>query len=246
MWEFIKAGGWLMLPLILCSIAAVAIIIERSIRLKRSRILPQQLVNQLLLRIQSDQLDVQEQSKLFASPLGKILQKGYILRDRNPEFAKIHMQTEASVQITQLEKNINLLGTIGSIAPLLGLLGTVLGIIEAFLAVNSGGVSDPAMLASGVSKALITTAAGMVVAIPALVAYRHFQRVVVEMVVELEQQATLFHAALFMDTLRSQEMYPVPAVAEHVQSYDRNHAVHRQSAQAPNAFNHTNIVKPQE
>ena len=84
---------------------------------------------------------------------------------------------------------------------MLGLLGTVLGIIEAFLAVNSGGMTDPAMLANGVSKALITTAAGMIVAIPALIAYRYFQRVVVELVVELEQQATLYHVALFHDKL---------------------------------------------
>ncbi|GAA5006252.1 MotA/TolQ/ExbB proton channel family protein [Acinetobacter puyangensis] len=197
MWEFIKAGGWLMLPLLACSIAALAITIERFVRLKRSRIVPKNLVNEVLLRSSSDNLSVQDQQTLFKSPLGKILQKGYMFRFKNAEFVKIQMQTEASVQISQLEKNINFLGTIGAIAPLLGLLGTVLGIIEAFLAVNSGGVTDPAMLANGVSKALITTAAGMIVAIPALVAYRYFQRVVVELVVEMEQQATLYHAILF-------------------------------------------------
>lgn len=197
MWEFIKAGGWLMLPLLACSIAALAITIERFMRLKRSRIVPRNLVNEVLLRSSSDNLSVQDQQTLFKSPLGKILQKGYMFRFKNAEFVKIQMQTEASVQISQLEKNINFLGTIGAIAPLLGLLGTVLGIIEAFLAVNSGGVTDPAMLANGVSKALITTAAGMIVAIPSLVAYRYFQRVVVELVVEMEQQATLYHAILF-------------------------------------------------
>lgn len=199
MWEFIKAGGWLMLPLILCSIAALAICIERFIRLKKSAVIPAQLVAEVVAATQNQVLDLEQQKQLFKSPLGKILQKGYLYRHKDPEFAKLQMQTEATVQIIELEKNINFLGTIGSIAPLLGLLGTVLGIIEAFLAINTGGVTDPAMLATGVSKALITTAAGMVVAIPALVAYRYFQRLVVEYVSMMEQSATLYHATLFYD-----------------------------------------------
>ncbi|MFB2537915.1 MULTISPECIES: MotA/TolQ/ExbB proton channel family protein [unclassified Acinetobacter] len=197
MWEFIKAGGWLMLPLILCSILALSITIERFIRLKRSNIIPKNLINEVLLRSQSGNLTVQDEQSLFKSALGKVLQKGYTHRNKHPEFVSLQMQTEASVQISQLEKNINFIGTIGSIAPLLGLLGTVLGIIQAFLAVNTGGITDPALLAEGVSKALITTAAGMIVAIPSLVAYRYFQRHVVELVVEMEQQATLYHSILF-------------------------------------------------
>lgn len=196
MLEFIKAGGWLMIPLLFCSIVALSISIERFIRLKRQNIVPKNLVNEVLLRSQSGNLTAPDEQTLFKSPLGKILQKGYTHRYKNPEFVSLQMQTEASVQISQLEKNINFLGTIGSVAPLLGLLGTVLGIIEAFLSVNSGGVTDPALLAEGVSKALITTAAGMIVAIPALIAYRYFQRVIVELVVEMEQQATLYHAIL--------------------------------------------------
>ena len=199
MWEFIKARGWLMLPLIMCSIMAAAITIERFIRLKKSVVAPESLVKHLILR---DQLTAEDEAELFQSPLGKVLAQGYNNKDKDPEFAKMQMQTEASVQIAQLEKNINFLGTIGSIAPLLGLLGTVLGIIEAFLAVNTGGVSDPAMLASGVSKALITTAAGMIVAIPALVAYRYFQRLIVELVVIMEQSATLYHANLFYNKVQ--------------------------------------------
>ena len=91
-----------------------------------------------------------------------------MFKSKGADFAQKQMQTEASVQIASLEKNINFLGTIGSIAPLLGLLGTVLGIIQAFLAVNTDGVTDPALLAQGVSKALITTAAGMIISIPVL------------------------------------------------------------------------------
>lgn len=200
MWEFIKAGGWLMIPLILCSIISLAICIERMMRLKKSQIIPKNLANEILARAQSGTLNLQDQKSLFASSLGKVLQKGYMFKNKGADFAQKQMQTEASVQIASLEKNINFLGTIGSIAPLLGLLGTVLGIIQAFLAVNTGGVTDPALLAQGVSKALITTAAGMIIAIPVLMAYRYFQRVIVEYVVEMEQQATIFHAALFYDT----------------------------------------------
>ena len=206
MWEFIKAGGWLMLPLFLCSIAALTISIERFIRLKKSLVAPEHLVQELLILEKNGGLTAQDEKKLFVSPLGQVLQKAYVYRNKNAEFAQSQMQTEASVQITHLEKNINFLGTIGAIAPLLGLLGTVLGIIEAFLAVNTGGVADPAMLATGVSKALITTAAGMIVAIPALIAYRYFQRVVVELVVKMEQSATLYHAGLFHDKLSTQHV----------------------------------------
>lgn len=200
MWEFIKAGGWLMIPLILCSIISLAICIERMMRLKKSQVIPKNLANEVLARAQSGTLNLQDQKSLFASSLGKVLQKGFMFKNKGADFAQKQMQTEASVQIASLEKNINFLGTIGSIAPLLGLLGTVLGIIQAFLAVNTGGVTDPALLAQGVSKALITTAAGMIIAIPVLMAYRYFQRVIVEYVVEMEQQATIFHAALFYDT----------------------------------------------
>lgn len=108
----------------------------------------------------------------------------------------LQMQSRASTQIHRLEKNLNLLGTIGNIAPLLGLLGTVLGIIQSFLAVNAGGTTDPAMLAGGISQALITTAAGMLVAIPALVAYRYYQRKVLDLAVEMGRAGQSLNAWL--------------------------------------------------
>ncbi len=107
------------------------------------------------------------------------------------------MEVTASQEIGYLEKNINFLGTLSAVAPLLGLLGTVLGIIESFLVIDLGTNSNPTLMIPGISKALITTAAGMFIAIPALFAYRYFQRLVQEYVAELEQQSTLFHAALF-------------------------------------------------
>ncbi|ENX34010.1 hypothetical protein F889_02674 [Acinetobacter colistiniresistens] len=195
MWELVKAGGWLMLPLILSSIFTVAIALERYIRLKRSQVLPQALlingsdVESVISHLQQD-----EASK---SPLGRILKAGYDNQDQGEQFARAQMEATASQEISHLEKNINFLGTLSAIAPLLGLLGTVLGIIESFLVIDVGSAGNASMMMPGISKALITTAVGMLIAIPAMIAYRYFQRVVHEYIAELEQQSTLFHAALF-------------------------------------------------
>ena len=205
MWELVKAGGWLMLPLILSSIFTVAISIERYIRLKHSQVLPQDLlVNRADLETIISRLE-QEQAK--HSPLGRILKAGYDHKDQGEHFARAQMEAAASQEITHLEKNINFLGTLSAIAPLLGLLGTVLGIIESFLVIDIGSSGNASTMMPGISKALITTAVGMLIAIPAMIAYRYFQRVVHEYIAELEQQSTLFHAALFYKK--------VPHVQEH-------------------------------
>ncbi len=119
------------------------------------------------------------------------------------QFAKAQMEVTASQEIGYLERNINFLGTMSAVAPLLGLLGTVVGIIESFLVIDIGSSSSPTLMIPGISKALITTAVGMLIAIPALMAYRYFQRLVHEYIAELEQQATLFHAALFFKPSQS-------------------------------------------
>ena len=205
MWELVKAGGWLMLPLILSSIFTVAITLERYLRLKRSQVLPQDLlVNGADLETLVAKLD---QEKAKRSPLGRILKAGYDHKDQGEQFARAQMEAVASQEITHLEKNINFLGTLSAIAPLLGLLGTVLGIIESFLVIDVGSAGNASTMMPGISKALITTAVGMLIAIPAMIAYRYFQRVVHEYVAELEQQSTLFHAALFYKK--------VPHVQEH-------------------------------
>ena len=196
MWELVKAGGWLMLPLVLCSIFTVAISLERFIRLKKSTILPKDLLLTPSQSIQSI-LPKLKQSDLQTTTLGRILEVGYQSKTQGEQFARAQMEATASQEIGYLEKNINFLGTLSAVAPLLGLLGTVLGIIESFLMIDIGNSSNPTLMIPGISKALITTAAGMFIAIPALFAYRYFQRLVQEYVAELEQQSTLFHAALF-------------------------------------------------
>lgn len=198
MWELIKAGGWLMLPIVLCSVVALVIIIERGKKLRFDEIAPKHLREQLITRLRetgdidrSQLLNVKDKT-----PLGDILATGLLYRQYGLESMTMHMQNRASVQITALEKNINMLGTIGAIAPLLGLLGTVLGIISSFLAVTDA-MKDPALLAAGVSQALITTAGGMIVAIPALVAYRFFQRRIVDINSRFETEAGLMLQELY-------------------------------------------------
>ncbi|MGE8685364.1 MAG: MotA/TolQ/ExbB proton channel family protein [Acinetobacter sp.] len=197
MWELVKAGGWLMIPLIICSIFTVAITIERFIRLKKSMVLP----NDLMMHANASVKDVVQQLKqspaLQQSTLGRVLDAGYASKAQSEQYARAQMEVTASQEIGYLEKNINFLGTLSAVAPLLGLLGTVIGIIEAFLMIDIGTNSDPVLMMPGISKALITTAAGMLIAVPALFAHRYFQRLVQEYVAELEQQSTLFHAALF-------------------------------------------------
>jgi len=172
MWELVKAGGWLMIPLVLCSIFTVAITIERFIRLKRSMVLPKELllsggqdVHQVVQQLQNNQ-------NLQLSSLGRILVSGLNSQKQTEQYARAQMEATASQEIGFLEKNINFLGTLSAVAPLLGLLGTVVGIIESFLVIDMGSNSNPTMMIPGISKALITTAAGMLIAIPALFAYR--------------------------------------------------------------------------
>ena len=206
MWELVKAGGWLMLPLVLCSIFTLAITLERLIRLKRANVLPKNLLLQKGRPLDSV-LDTLEQDKVAAnSTLGYILREGIDAFPQGEAYARAQMEATASREIGYLEKNVNFLGTLSAVAPLLGLLGTVLGIIESFLVLDFGTNSNPTMMIPGISKALITTAAGMVIAIPALFAYRYFQRLVQEYVSELEQQSTLFHAALFYRKQQPQDV----------------------------------------
>lgn len=199
MWELVKAGGWLMFPLLLCSLCTLVIAVERFIRLKQPLVIPQALMlgqGKDLTEILKSLLN---QNALQSTALGQILLAGYYAAQKDRpkgDNTRAQMEVVASQQILKLEKNINFLGTLSAVAPLLGLLGTVVGIIESFLVIDIGN-SDPGAMIPGISKALITTAVGMIIAIPALLAYRYFQRLVNEYVAVLEQQATLFHAEIF-------------------------------------------------
>lgn len=227
MWELVKAGGWLMAPIVLCSILMVIIIIERGIKLRFSQVAPEQLREQLMARLLENGT-IEREALLIVkqnSPLGDILATGLMYRQFGLDSMAMHMENRASVQVHALEKNINMLGTIGAIAPLLGLLGTVLGIITSFLAITEGSMQDPALLAAGVSQALITTAGGMVVAIPAVMAYRYFQRRIVDINAHFEQQAGLLVQDLLDHQLIGATAKPSVSVNSPNHASDSSHAV---------------------
>lgn len=190
MFELVTAGGWLMAPIIACSIIAFAIIAERLWTLRIKRVIPRELVAQVWDQAKEKKLDIERLQDLRSgSPLGRILAAGLMNRNASREIMKEAIEDTGRHVVHELERYINTLGTIAAISPLLGLLGTVIGMIKVFSAITTQGVGNPAALAGGISEALITTAAGMVVAIPSLMAYRYFRGKVNMLVLRMEQQS---------------------------------------------------------
>lgn len=190
MLEIVQSGGWLMVPILLCSVIAAAISVERVWTLQRSRIAPQNLLAQVWTALRGRAMTAEQMADLRASsPLGQVLAAGIANARRGREVMKEAME-EAAGQVTHdLERYLTSLGVIASISPLLGLLGTVVGMIKVFTALMLEGAGNASVLAGGISQALITTAAGLSVAIPALMCHRFFQRRVDELVVIMEQEA---------------------------------------------------------
>ena len=190
MLEIVQSGGWLMVPILLCSIVAAAISVERLWTLQRSRITPRNLLAQIWSSIKANDMDAQKLRELRgSSPMGQVLAAGIAHAKRSRD---IMMQAieEAAGQIGHdLERYLTSLGIIASISPLIGLLGTVVGMIKVFTALMLEGAGNANVLAGGISQALITTAAGLSVAIPALIFHRFFLRRVDELMVTMEQEA---------------------------------------------------------
>lgn len=190
MFEIIVAGGWVMGPLILCSIMAMAIIAERFWSLQKKRICPPMLVGQIWQLAKNGQLDSSKLSAIRAgSPLGKVLAAGLMNVRQSREVMKESIEEAGRHVMHELERFLNMLGTIAVISPLLGLLGTVVGMISTFNVISSQGIGDPSQMAAGISTALITTATGLIIAIPSVVFHRFLQRRVDELVVVMEQEA---------------------------------------------------------
>lgn len=191
MWEIILSGGILMWPLILCSVLAVAISAERFWTLRRSQIAPTDLLSRVWGWMKTDQMNSARLRELRdSSPLGRVLAAGLVNARHGRDLMKESIQEAASVEVHYMERYLNALGTIAGIAPLIGLLGTVFGMIEVFNQIVLQGTGNAGAFAGGISEALITTAAGLIVAIPALVAHRTLTRRVDEIVVFMEQEAT--------------------------------------------------------
>ncbi|MCG8015624.1 MAG: MotA/TolQ/ExbB proton channel family protein [Candidatus Thiodiazotropha sp. 'RUGA'] len=190
MFELVTSGGWLMLPIIACSIAALGIVIERFWSLQRKRVMPEYLMRQILQLHQEEKLNLADLDKLkTSSPLGRILAAGLVNRNHSKVVMKEAIEEVGRQVVHELERYLNTLGTIASISPLLGLLGTVIGMIKVFSVIVTAGVGDPGVLAGGISEALITTAAGLSVAIPSLMFHRYFSGLIDQLVIGMEEQA---------------------------------------------------------
>jgi biopolymer transport protein ExbB len=190
MWEIVQAGGVLMWPIILCSIVAAAITLERLWTLQDRRVLPPDLMQKIWKLVEAHQISEPVIRALDRnSPLGRLLAAGLENRHRSREVLMERLEDTGRHVVHELERYLNTLGTIAGVSPLLGLLGTVTGIIKAFNAINAGGGGDPRMLSGGIAEALVATAAGLCVAIPSLIAYRYLRGRVERIVVEMEKNA---------------------------------------------------------
>jgi biopolymer transport protein ExbB len=188
--ELVQAGGWLMYPILLCSAIAMGIIAERLWTLQRRKVIPEKLMNGIWTLLSNDQLTEKHILEIeTGSPLGKVLAAGLINRHLSREMVRESIEETGRFVAHELERFINALGTISTIAPLLGLLGTVIGMIKVFTTITAVGVGDPATLAGGISEALITTAAGLTVAIPTVIFHRYLKRKIDELVMGMEQEA---------------------------------------------------------
>lgn len=190
MFEIIKSGGWLMFPLILCSITAMGIVGERFWTLQRKKVLPPHLIPQIWQLAQNNQInDTVIRQLRENSPLGTILAAGLINRAHGREVMENCIEETGRQVVHELERFLTTLGTIALISPLLGLLGTVTGLIQIFASLTTNGLGNPAVLAGGIGMALITTAAGLTVAIPSVFFHRYFERLIDEYVLKMEEES---------------------------------------------------------
>ncbi len=179
-----------MLPIIICSIIAMAIVVERFIKLREEKVLPTNLVADVWRMASTKQLTDEKVREIQqGSPLGRILAAGLLSRANDRDSMKASIEEVGGHVAHELERYLNALGTIAAITPLLGLLGTVVGMIKVFTNIMTVGVGNPAQLAGGISQALITTAGGLMVAIPALMFYRYFRGKVDGLVVDMEKES---------------------------------------------------------
>lgn len=201
MLEIVQSGGWMMLPILACSILALAITAERFYVLRSSRLAPVSISSHVFHRVVNGQIDENYLVQLQKSgSLGRILSAGIANRNKSFKAIKESMNEAASVEIHAMEKFIGALGTIAAVTPLMGLLGTVLGMIKVFNQMLTSGLGEANLLAGGISEALISTASGLLVAIPALIAYRMLQRRIDTLVVKMEQQS-----ARLLDVLHTEQ-----------------------------------------
>ena len=190
MLEIIKAGGWAMTPIVLASIVFLMITLERFWTLRRKSVMPEGLTNEVCALARARKLDRQHVESLREnSPLGELLAAAVTVRNQSRDVIRERVEDTGRHVVHRMERYLSTLGTIALVSPLLGLLGTVIGLIRMFLSVMAGGVGDPQRMAGGIGEALICTAAGLIVAIPAYALHRYFRSRVSGLVVDMEYEA---------------------------------------------------------
>ena len=190
MLELVLAGGWPMIPLLLLSALALAIIVERFWSLRRRTVLPPGLGEEVRAWAAHGRLDPNHiQSLRRTSPLGELLAAALDVRHRPREQVRERVEDVGRHLVHRMERYLNALGTIAAAGPLLGLFGTVVGMIQMFLGILDHGVGDVNQLAGGIGKALVCTATGMIVAIPALAFHRYFRARIGTYIVDMEHEA---------------------------------------------------------
>ncbi len=185
-----------MYPLALCSIIALAIILERLWVLREENIAPPHFVNEIWHMVETNQLSGEQINRLQKrSPLARILMAGLNSSKHGRLVMREQMEEEAGHSVHQLKRFLNMLGTIAVISPLLGLLGTVVGMIEVFISFQAA--SSPSFMARGISQALLTTAFGISIAIPVVICHRFFIRKVEDLTLAMEHQASILVNLMF-------------------------------------------------
>jgi biopolymer transport protein ExbB len=185
----IQAAGWPIWPLLIASVIALALIIERLYSLRRQKVLPEGLLQSVLSTLSRGGYDAAGLDALENNtPLGRVLAAGIRNQNNSREVMREAIEESGRMVYSQLERYLTTLGTIASIAPLLGLLGTLVGMIDIFGA-QSPATGNPQQLAYGISVALYNTTFGLLIAIPALIFWRHFRALIDKLVVEMEQQS---------------------------------------------------------
>ena len=195
LFELILAGGWVIWPILAASVAATAIIVERSWSLRTELVVPAGLSTQVRNLCGTGRMDPEQSAAIRrASHLGAILVTAAEGRAAGEDREMLSHRCEQTGRqaVHQMERNLDLLGNLASVCPLLGILGTVIGMIKVFGALTSGGLGDPDALAGGIAEALLTTAVGIGVAIPALLMHGYFERRVAALAMRLEREAGSF------------------------------------------------------
>ncbi|HVI60068.1 MAG TPA: MotA/TolQ/ExbB proton channel family protein [Luteimonas sp.] len=209
MLELVKAGGWPMLPLLLLSAVALAIVVERFWALRRKAVLPPGLGGEVRAWAARGNLDPAHIDSLRGnSPLGALLASALDMRSRPREEMRERVEDVGRHLAYRMERYLNTLGTIAAAGPLLGLFGTVVGMIQMFLGIMDYGVGDVNQLAGGIGKALVCTATGMIVAVPALMFHRYFRARIDGYLVDMEHEAIQL-----MDAIDPRARRAAPAVS---------------------------------